>query len=178
MKAHWKELSIEKMAQVLQVSRSRFYSPRKDQNYATLDEQIKEVFKEKKGRYGSARVYAALKRQDIPCSRYKVEQRMRILGLYAGKKKRKPKTTIGLKGGSNLLARDFTATESVRNLLMKRGICASQGFSAYGNAAMESFFGSLKAELMPSGMRFESQEEAKLKLFEYIEIYYNKKRLH
>ena len=43
---------------------------------------------------------------------------------------------------------------------------------------MESFFGSLKAELMPLGNVFNCQEEAKLKVFEYIEVYYNKKRLH
>ena len=67
---------------------------------------------------------------------------------------------------------------SVQKLLKKRGIQISQGLNAYDNAAMESFFGSMKAELMPLGKGFNSQEEAKLKVFEYIEVYYNKKRLH
>ena len=67
---------------------------------------------------------------------------------------------------------------SVQKLLMKRGIQMSQGLNAYDNAAMENFFGSMKAELMPLGKGFNSQEEAKLKVFEYIEMYYNKKRLH
>lgn len=67
---------------------------------------------------------------------------------------------------------------SVQDLLMKRGIQASQGLSAYDNAVMESFFGSLKAELIPLGKKFISLEEAKLEMFEYIEVYYNKKRLH
>ena len=67
---------------------------------------------------------------------------------------------------------------SVQNLLISRGIQASQGLSAYDNAVMESFFGSLKTEIMPLGKKFISLEEANLEIFEYIEIYYNRKRLH
>ncbi len=39
---------------------------------------------------------------------------------------------------------------------------------------VESFFKILKAELV----RFNTKEEAKAKLFEYIEVFYNRKRLH
>ena len=67
---------------------------------------------------------------------------------------------------------------SVQKLLLERGIQSSQGFSAYDNAAMESFFGSMKTELMLHSKEFKDQEEAKLKVFEYIEVYYNRKRLH
>ena len=43
------------------------------------------------------------------------------------------------------------------------------------NAAMESWFSSLKAEL---GERFETFAEAKEKLFDYIEVFYNQRRRH
>lgn len=47
----------------------------------------------------------------------------------------------------------------------------------YDNAVIESFFKTLKAELM-GGIRFKSREEARSSLFEFIEVFYNKKRLH
>jgi transposase InsO family protein len=42
---------------------------------------------------------------------------------------------------------------------------------------VESFFKTLKAELVRT-VRFNTKEEAKAKLFEYIEVFYNRKRLH
>ena len=183
-----------------------------------------------------------------------IEKRMKILELYAGKKKRKVRTTIPIQGAKDVLRRNFIArrpnekwcadisyipirnffaylsvildlyarkviawelkahmeqslvlgtlekalhnrpfsgelifhsdrgsqyrANSVQNLLISRGIQASQGLSAYDNAVMESFFGSLKTEIMPLGKKFISLEEANLEIFEYIEIYYNRKRLH
>lgn len=40
---------------------------------------------------------------------------------------------------------------------------------------MESWFGTLKTEL---GESFESHSDAKRKLFDYIEVFYNQKRRH
>lgn len=40
---------------------------------------------------------------------------------------------------------------------------------------VESFFGTLKTEL---GERFESDEDAERKLFDFIEVFYNQQRLH
>ena len=45
------------------------------------------------------------------------------------------------------------------------------------NAPMESFFGSLKTELVHRA-RFRSRREAKAALFEYIAIFYNRQRRH
>ena len=45
------------------------------------------------------------------------------------------------------------------------------------NAPMESFFGSLKTELVHR-TRFSTRREAKAALFEYIEIFYNQRRRH
>jgi len=48
----------------------------------------------------------------------------------------------------------------------------------YDNATMESFWSTLKTEAFPDTGIFQTKQQAKLCLFEYIEIDYNKKRLH
>mgnify|MGYP001616836821 CR=1 FL=1 len=47
----------------------------------------------------------------------------------------------------------------------------------YDNAITESFFGTLKTELVYQE-RFQTREEAKLKIFDYIEVFYNRQRTH
>ncbi|WP_281171073.1 IS3 family transposase [Alicyclobacillus contaminans] len=47
----------------------------------------------------------------------------------------------------------------------------------YDNAVMESFYKTLKTELL-TGKRFESRHEAEKAIFEYIEMFYNTKRMH
>ena len=53
--------------------------------------------------------------------------------------------------------------------MSRRGCC-------YDNAPMESFFHTLKVELF-EGL-FESKQQAMHQLFEYIEVFYNRQRLH
>ena len=45
------------------------------------------------------------------------------------------------------------------------------------NAPMESFFASLKKEHVHPA-RFRTREEAKAAMFDYIEVFYNRQRLH
>ena len=47
----------------------------------------------------------------------------------------------------------------------------------YDNAVMESFFSTLKRELVVFE-NFLTREEAKAKIFEYIEVFYNRQRRH
>jgi len=47
----------------------------------------------------------------------------------------------------------------------------------YDNAVAESFFSTLKNELV-SGDTFESRDRARAEIFEYIEIFYNRQRIH
>jgi putative transposase len=47
----------------------------------------------------------------------------------------------------------------------------------YDNAVMESFFSSLKQELTHHE-RFADRDEARSKMFDYIEVFYNRERLH
>jgi transposase InsO family protein len=53
----------------------------------------------------------------------------------------------------------------------------SRTANCYDNAVMESFFASLKAELVHHS-RFGSIVEARAQIFHYIEAFYNRKRLH
>lgn len=47
----------------------------------------------------------------------------------------------------------------------------------YDNAVAESFFHSLKVELV-NGRHFASREEAMSAIFKYMEVFYNNTRLH
>ena len=48
----------------------------------------------------------------------------------------------------------------------------------YDNAAMESFWSTLKTEFLPDSGIFETRAEADRAIFEYIESYYNTQRMH
>jgi len=48
--------------------------------------------------------------------------------------------------------------------------------NCYDNAVMESFFGTLKMEC--ASQRFAGRKEARQAIFEFIEIWYNRQRLH
>lgn len=65
-----------------------------------------------------------------------------------------------------------------RLLKDNRLICSMSGKGCcYDNAVAESFFHSLKVECIHD-YSFANREEAKKVIFEYIEIYYNRQRLH
>jgi putative transposase len=49
--------------------------------------------------------------------------------------------------------------------------------NCYDNAAMESFFHTLKTEHIYFN-NYNSREEAKQSIFEYVEVFYNRQRLH
>jgi transposase InsO family protein len=69
------------------------------------------------------------------------------------------------------------ASEDYRTVLAAQGITCSMSRrgNCYDNAVMESFFSSVKSELAD---RFESCGEAKMELFDYIEVFYNQRRRH
>ena len=63
--------------------------------------------------------------------------------------------------------------------LQNAGLVASMSRKGmpYDNAVMESFFSSLKQELTHHE-RFADRDEARSKMFDYIEVFYNRERLH
>ena len=71
------------------------------------------------------------------------------------------------------------ASKPYRTLLEGWGMRQSMGRKGccFDNAPMESFFHTLKVELVHR-QRFASREEAKRELFAYLEGYYNRQRLH
>jgi transposase InsO family protein len=69
------------------------------------------------------------------------------------------------------------ASEDYQTILDAHGITCSMSRrgNCYDNAVMEAFFSSLKTELAD---RFDSCGEAKMALFDYIEVFYNQRRRH
>jgi putative transposase len=69
------------------------------------------------------------------------------------------------------------ASEDYQTILEARGITCSMSRrgNCYDSAVMESFFSTVKSEL---GDRFDSCGEAKMELFDYIEVFYNQRRRH
>ena len=69
------------------------------------------------------------------------------------------------------------ASEEYQRVLEAQGITCSMSRrgNCYDNAVMESFFSSVKSELSD---RFDSCGEAKMELFDYIEVFYNQRRRH
>ena len=71
------------------------------------------------------------------------------------------------------------ASESYRSALRQQGITASMSRrgNCYDNAVIESFWHSLKVELVYR-RSFATRSEAEQDIFEYIEVFYNRVRLH
>jgi Integrase core domain len=69
------------------------------------------------------------------------------------------------------------ASEDYQRLLDAHAITCSMSRrgNCYDNAVMEAFFSSLKSELTD---RFDSCGEAKMELFDYLEVFYNQRRRH
>jgi putative transposase len=71
------------------------------------------------------------------------------------------------------------ASEHYQRLLARHGITCSMSRKAdcWDNAPMESFFASLKKELV-HGAHFATRAEARAAIVEYIEVFYNTRRRH
>jgi putative transposase len=69
------------------------------------------------------------------------------------------------------------ASEDYQEVLETHGITCSMSRTGdcYDNAVMEAFFSTLKTELAD---RFENCAEAKMQLFDYIDVFYNQRRRH
>lgn len=69
------------------------------------------------------------------------------------------------------------ASHDYQRVLDARGIVCSMSRrgNCYDNAVMKSFFATVKSELAE---RFDSFGEAKMDLFDYLEVFYNQQRRH
>lgn len=66
---------------------------------------------------------------------------------------------------------DLCASEGIQQSMSRRGNC-------WDNAVSESFFATLKRECVGGRQSFNNRTEARTAIFAYIEIYYNRERLH
>lgn len=71
------------------------------------------------------------------------------------------------------------ASESYQELLRRAGMTGSMSGKGdcWDNAMMESFWSTLKTELVHHE-HYATREEARQSIFEYIEVFYNRQRLH
>lgn len=111
----WK---VEEMARVLGVSRSGYYDfcqrkiSKRQQKNEQLQEMIQIIFSKSRRTYGSPRVHAELKAQDVQVSRARVARLMKQLGLAAKMQSLfKVTTRVNKKqpAAPNLLQQNFTA---------------------------------------------------------------------
>jgi putative transposase len=104
-----------------------------------------------------------------------LERQLVIDALGMAHRRRKP--------GKNLIHHSDRgsqyASDEYRNLLKDYGMqmSMSRKGDCWDNAPMESFFGTLKKELVHH-RRYRTREEARRDIFDYIEIFYNRERLH
>jgi len=252
---------VEKMCNVLGVARSGYYVwiknkiSKRELDKQKLQDQIKKLFSENKGAYGSPRLAIILNRNGYICSRQRVARYMQELNLFARKvKKYRVYNEDGDKYAQDLLNKNFTTDapnkiwttdityiqtsegwlyltifldpfnreivgtsmvdnmfttntsmaalkqallrqnnpenliihsdrgtqftcKEFRNELTKLKFIQSNSYSCYANAITETFFKTLKTELVYKH-KFATRKEAMLAIFEYIEVFYNKKRIH
>lgn len=71
------------------------------------------------------------------------------------------------------------ASDDYQHLLQRHGITVSMSGrgDCYDNAMMESFWATLKCELVHQ-QRYATRMQARQSIFEYIEVFYNRRRLH
>lgn len=251
------------MCRVLQVSTSGYYAwrrrpPASDEADEKLLLEIKTLFDESKGRYGSPRIHRKLRQNGTRCGQKRVARLMREHDLRARKRRRYTNTTDSkhrLPVAENVLDRQFevevpnarwaadityvwtrqgwlylavvidlfsrrvvgwsmmetmerslvtAALEMalrVRNpspglllhsdrgsqyasgdyqALLQRAGCTcsmSRRGNCWDNAPVESFFSTLKMELVHE-RPYATRQQARSEIFEFIEVWYNRQRLH
>jgi putative transposase len=75
--------------------------------------------------------------------------------------------------GNQYAARDYQALLAQHRIT----VSMSRKGNCYDNAVMESFFRTLKAECVDLHL-FQSRSQARSVIFEFLEVYYNRQRLH
>ena len=117
---HGEEFRVQGMCRVLGVSRSGFYRWRQHKEGSRAREdrrllvQIRTVHEQSQRRYGSPRVYQALKKQGEPCGKHRVERLMRSDGLQARRRRCFRVTTRSASGhpvAPNHLNRQFSVPD-------------------------------------------------------------------
>jgi putative transposase len=116
MQAHATKFSIERMSNVLGVSRSGYYRfihavpSKRAQEDERLLVKMKSIYKDSRDTYGSPRIHAALREDGELCSRKRASKIMKQAGIIAKMKKRFKITTCANPKAAvapNLLQQNF-----------------------------------------------------------------------
>lgn len=116
MKEHSGKYPVKKMAQILNITRSRYYAwlertpSKRELRDSELLEKIKDIHEKSRKRYGSPKIHEELKKLEEKCSRKRVARIMRENGISANyKRKFKATTDSGhiYSVAPNILNREF-----------------------------------------------------------------------
>jgi len=120
MRRHENEFCIEKMAQMLNVSRSGYYEfllkgePTRATENKKLKKRIRDIYEKSRKVYGSPRIHQELKREGEKVSRKRVARLMKEEGLQAKMRKKWTRTTTvdkALEANPNYLNQNFRVDE-------------------------------------------------------------------
>lgn len=107
--------------------------------------------------------------------RHRIDQKLTIDALDSAFMKRAPKPGLIVHSDQGV---QYAATEYQIRLRAHGALCSmSRKGDCWDNAVAESFFATLKIELLGDGI-FEDRATATRLVFEYIEAYYNRRRRH
>jgi putative transposase len=170
MSNHADAFSIQQMCGVFGVARSGYYewlrqgrATQRSAADAALTKQIRAVFEQSNGTYGSPRIYAELKSQGVCCSRRRIARLMRAAQLNATPARRRPHTTQSdgqQHSVCNVLARDFTADAPNRKWLVDiTGVWTDEGW-LYLAGVLDLFSRRLVGWAMDEHMPDELTQEA------------------
>jgi transposase InsO family protein len=154
-----REHSVRTLCRALRVSPSGYYAARsrppsaRDERQSSLTTKIREVHLASRQTYGAPRVHAELSVQGIACCRNTVAKLMRRAQIV-------PKAIRHFR-----VTTDSRNTKEVLPNLLRH------------NAPMESFFHSLKTELVMH-CDYKTRDQARASLFDYMEVFYNRQRRH
>ena len=166
---------------------------------------VRASFDESRQRYGSPRIHADLLEQQEQVSRKRIVRLMQEEGLVARQRKRSKQTTMSDHDQPVAVNDRHLTIKALEMALKRRGpgagllhhsdqgcTYASQDYQArlraagivcsmsrrgncWDNAVMESFFSTVKSELAG---QLASYGDAKMELFDFIEVFYNQRRRH
>jgi len=158
------------MCRVLQVSVSGYYAwkgrPESRHSAANrrLGERIVQLHTNSRGTYGVRRIHAALRQEQVLCSKQRVARLMNVAGLQGkGRARRRPQTTVrdtARPVAPNLLNREFSADQpNAKWLADITYIDTLEGF-LYLAAVLDVFSRRVVGWAMADHMREELVEEA------------------
>jgi putative transposase len=175
---------------------------RRSRSNEELGAKVRSSFIASDRTYGARRVWHDMLAEGIPCGLHRIERLMRLQALKARPRRRRLPPDLGERQvaavAANVLDRSFEApapnrdallhhsdrgsqytSEQFQKLMADHGVICSMSRSGnvWDNAAMESFFSSLKTE-RTERKTYRTRDQAKADVFDYIECFYNPKRRH